>query len=103
MGDELIAEIEKAKTRTYSMLYDKKLLTYGARAYLSESIEDGYGAVILDYGYDLSKPFKYSIDLQNRMVTLYQEKLDAIIPVLKFNEIKWQQLREAQIVAIREG
>jgi hypothetical protein len=37
------------------------------------------------------------------MVTLYQEKLDAIIPVLQFNEIKWQQLREAQIVAIREG
>ena len=103
IGDELIAEIEKAKTRTYSMLYDKNLLGYGAKAYLSEKIEDGYGSVILDYGYDLSKPFKYSIDLQNRMVTLYQEKLDAIIPVLQFNEIKWQQLREAQIVAIRES
>jgi hypothetical protein len=83
-------------------LRDNLLLCYGAKAYLSETIEDGYGSVILDYGYDLSKPFKYSIDLQNRMVTLYQEKLDAIIPVLQFNEIKWRELREAQIITIKE-
>lgn len=102
IGDELTAEIEKAKTRTYSMLYDKNLLNYGARAYLTEAIEDGFGSVILDHGYDLNKPLLYAVDLENRMVTLYQEKLDAMVAVLQFNDTRWQDLRERQIIAIKE-
>ena len=102
INDELMAEIENATTRNYSMLYDKNLLSYGARAHLSESVEDGFGSVILDYGYDLTKPFLYSVDIENRMVTLYQEKLDAIVAVLQFNDSKWRQLRERQVITLRE-
>ena len=102
LGDELPTEIEKAKTRTYSMLYDKNLLNYGSKAYLSEPIEDGFGCVVLDYGYDLSNPFTYAVDLENRVVNLYQEKLGAVIPALQFNDTKWRELRENKIITLKE-
>ena len=102
IGDELPKELENAKTRNYSMLYDKNLLSYGSKAYLKETVEDGFGSMVMDFGYDLTCPFTYTVDLQNREVTLYQEKLGTILPVLRFNGDKWRELRENQIISIKE-
>ena len=102
IGTELPAELEKAKTRTYSLLYDKNLLNFGSQAHLAEPMQDGFGSVVLDYGYDLAKPFSYAIDLENRIVSLYQEKLGSLVAVLQFNETKWRQLRENQTVVLKE-
>ena len=102
IGDELPKELENAKTRNYSMLYDKNLLSYGSKAYLKETVEDGFGSMVMDFGYDLTSPFTYTVDLQNREVTLYQEKLGTILPVLRFNGDKWRELRENQIISIKE-
>ena len=65
-------------------------------------MQDGFGSVVLDYGYDLAKPFSYAIDLENRIVSLYQEKLGSLVAVLQFNETKWRQLRENQTVVLKE-
>ena len=102
IGDELPKELENAKARNYSMLYDKNLLSYGSKAYLKETVEDGFGSMVMDFGYDLTSPFTYTVDLQNREVTLYQEKLGTILPVLRFNGDKWRELRENQIISIKE-
>jgi hypothetical protein len=66
IGDELPKELENAKTRNYSMLYDKNLLSYGSKAYLKETVEDGFGSMVMDFGYDLTSPFTYTVDLQNQ-------------------------------------
>lgn len=102
IGEELPLELEKAKSRTTSMLYDKNLLAYGAKAVVHDVIEENFGVVIHDPGYDITKPFHTTIDLEARLVTLYQEKLETLIPIFQFNETSWRDLRERQIITLKE-